>query len=103
MNICSITLASERYKNSEYSLSGLTINNEPWQIYIDCHFDKADNEIVTGIIELNGVLVANTKPGDMLETSRENIIFFGDNDTEETKIRGWYFESWPRTCSVLPK
>ena len=101
------TVAADEQSNSEqladHILSGTTISGEHWEIFINCHFSEGSIEIVKGELKIEGMYINNAKKGQVVETSLANIKYFGKEKGTGETVEGWYFESWPKTCSYLPK
>lgn len=96
-------LANANYKDSDHILSGTTKLGKHWQIYINCYVTKNNVEIIKGFLEIEGVMFVAKVEGEVVETTLANLKYFGGSRKEGEKVVGWYFESWPQTCSYLPK
>ena len=101
LGICFSVVADEQL--ADHILSGTTKSGKHWEIFIDCHFSEGGIEIVKGELKIDGAYIGNAKKGQIVETSLANIKYFGKDKEADETIEGWYFESWPKTCSYLPK
>ena len=106
LGICFSVVAGEQNNNgqlADHVLSGTTKSGKHWEIFINCHFSEGSIEIVKGELKIDGAYITNAKKGQIVETSLGHIKYFAKEKEADETVEGWYFASWPKTCSYLPK
>lgn len=87
----------------DHILSGYLINGSLWELKVYCYNSATLGESLYGSLTVNGTKQDATDPNLLLKSKIGVLKYFGEKTNKFKIVSGWYFSSWPKTCSYLPK